>query len=95
MPWSIFIVSFNKKIIKVSYDKKLKIEFEKLIKTINNKVSLIILFNPNSPTGTILNTNQIKKILDKARNNIMVVIDEAYYGFSKVTSMNLLNRYKI
>ena len=86
---------FNKKIIKVSYDKKLKIEFEKLIKTINNKVSLIILSNPNSPTGTILNTNQIKKILDKAkRNNIMVVIDEAYYGFSKVTSMNLLNRYK-
>ncbi len=92
---NIYCKVFNKKIIKVSYDKKLKIEFEKLIKTINNKVSLIILSNPNSPTGTILNTNQIKKILDKAkRNNIMVVIDEAYYGFSKVTSMNLLNRYK-
>ena len=67
----------------------------KIIKTINNKVSLIILSNPNSPTGTILNTNQIKKILDKAkRNNIMVVIDEAYYGFSKETSKNFVKRFE-
>ena len=58
---NIYCKVLNKKIIKVSYDKKLNIEFEKLIKTINNKVSLIILSNPNSPTGTILNIIKSRK----------------------------------
>ena len=68
---NIYCKVLNKKIIKVTYDKKLNIEFEKLIKIINNKVSLIILSNPNSPTGTVLNINQIKKILNKAKQIIL------------------------
>ena len=39
----------------VGYDKNLKLKLNELFKHINNKVALITLANPNSPTGTVIN----------------------------------------
>ena len=51
--------------------------------------------NPNSPTGTIIDKKDIKKILVKTKKlNIPVIIDEAYYGFTKQTTINLISKYK-
>ena len=73
----------KKKTIKIGYDTKFTLDTQKLYKNINSKVSLIIISNPNSPTGTVLNLNEIKKILEKAKKyKIKVVIDEAYFGFN-------------
>ena len=47
-----------------------------------------------SPTGTVLNIEEIKKILEKAKKNkIQVVIDEAYYGFCPITSISLIRKF--
>ena len=87
--------NFKKKTIKIGYDTKLTLDTQKLYKNINSKVSLIIISNPNSPTGTVLNLNEIKKILEKAKKyKIKVVIDEAYFGFSLVTACPLIKRFK-
>lgn len=92
---SIYCKILKKKVIKIGYDSNLKLNYEKLLKNINNKVSLIILSNPNSPTGTTVNLKEIIKILNKAKkNNIKVVIDEAYYGFSLVTAEPLIKKFK-
>lgn len=80
--------------INISYDKKLNLKLNNLIKSINKKVSLIILANPNSPTGTLISTSDMEKIIKKAKiYNIPVFIDEAYYGFSNITALPLLKRY--
>ena len=52
---------------------------------------LIVISNPNSPTGTILSLNEIEEIVKAS--NCLVVIDEAYYEFSKITAKDLIEKY--
>lgn len=85
---------FNVKQIKINYDNKLQLKFDSLIKSIKKKISLVIIANPNSPTGTILPKNYILKIILVAnRYNVPVLIDEAYYGFYKFSYIKFLKKY--
>lgn len=52
----------------------------------------ILISNPNNPTGTGTDLATIEAILEKAPN-AAVLIDEAYYEFSGVTALPLINRY--
>jgi histidinol-phosphate aminotransferase len=57
-----------------------------------NEPTLIIIDNPNNPTGKILlDENLIKTILDN--KNALLLIDEAYFEFSKVTYSDLIQEY--
>ena len=42
---------YGLKVIKIGYDKNLILNYEKLFKSISSQISLIVLANPNSPTG--------------------------------------------
>lgn len=85
---------YNVKKIKIGYDSDLNLDMDKLMGAINEKVSLIIIANPNSPTGTYINNNTLKAVLEKAKSfSIPVLIDEAYYGFCHYTAMDLLASY--
>ena len=81
--------------IKIKYNQKLDLDYKKLFETIKNKkISLIILANPNSPTGTIIPKKIIFKILKSCqRKNIAVLIDEAYFGFYKFSMVPYVNKY--
>lgn len=80
--------------IKIGYDSNLNLDINKLMDSINEKVSLIIIANPNSPTGTYINNDALRKILEKAKNfSIPILVDEAYYGFCPHTSFGLLKSY--
>lgn len=65
--------------------------FEKDIKKF--KPNFIYIVNPNNPTGNILSTSYIEKLV---RNNPdkMFLIDEAYYEFSKETCASLVQKYE-
>ena len=63
-------------------------------KPINKKTSLIIIANPNSPTGTLIDEKELKNILHMAQlNKVPVLIDEAYFGFSDFTALPFLNEF--
>ncbi len=80
--------------IKINYNKKLQLNTEKLINSIKPNISLIILANPNSPTGTVIDKKTILKILNKAKkNNIPVLLDEAYAGFYNISYIKLIQKY--
>ena len=56
---------------------------------------LLCLPNPDSPTGTIFDIDALEHIIatcDKV--GTVALIDEAYYPFSKVSALPLINRYK-
>ncbi|MDR1535976.1 MAG: histidinol-phosphate transaminase [Planctomycetota bacterium] len=53
---------------------------------------LVLLANPNSPTGTLFPEGEIRRLLAAAGNGL-VVIDEAYADFSGQTSIPLLDEY--
>jgi histidinol-phosphate aminotransferase len=84
------------KCLKISYDQNFKIDFDDIKKTINSKIKLIYLANPNQPSGTSIDDNHIKKILNLSKKkNLLVVIDEAYIDFSSKNSLiKYINNYK-
>ncbi len=48
---------------------------------ITDKTKMIFIANPNNPTGTFLTTESIKAFLGKVPQNVIVVLDEAYYEY--------------
>jgi len=85
---------FEAKQVKIHFNNKLELDINKLIKEINYKTKLIIIANPNSPTGTIIENRQLIEIFKKAKKfNCYVLIDEAYYGFYKNTVLPFLKKF--
>ena len=62
---NVYAKLFNLKNISIGYDKNLNLNVQKLYKSINKKISLIVLANPNSPTGTEIKHSEMIKILEK------------------------------
>ena len=56
----------------------------------SQKAKMIFLASPNNPTGNLLPWEHLKTILDLP---ILVVVDETYYEFSKITFTEHLNEY--
>jgi len=71
---------------------KLAFPVEELLDSITPATRAVLIANPNNPTGTGTSRANLEKILDRA-TNAAVMIDEAYYEFSGVTALGLLNDY--
>lgn len=54
---------------------------DSLIQASSEDTALICLANPNNPTGLMIATEDLKKLLDQVPATTLVVIDEAYYEF--------------
>ncbi len=85
----------NLKVLKVNYDKNLRLNTPKLIQNLKKKPKLVILSNPNSPTGTVIEKNYISEIMRiTKKKNIPLVIDEAYYEFHGKSLISYLKKNK-
>lgn len=73
-----------------------KINVKELIKSINeNNYDLIVICNPNNPTGFTFSADEIKEILENT--NSFVMIDETYIEFTDrelFSSTKLVDNYK-
>ncbi len=56
------------------------------------KDKMVVLANPNAPTGMSIPVSQIEEIL-KSNPNSLVLIDEAYVDFGGETALPLIERY--
>lgn len=81
------------KILSPEYKKEdLSFPKEELLEMIDESVKLIVICNPNNPTGTIVSTDYIEKIAQRAPNAI-ILVDEAYSEFSAVTAVPFIKKY--
>ena len=48
---------------------------------VGEQTRMITLANPNNPTGTAVSTGQIRKLLDRVPDDVVVLVDEAYREF--------------
>ena len=65
-----------------------------LYKALENNIDLLILCNPNNPTSTAIQTDELKHILSFCKErNIFIMIDETYVEFveniAEITAMPL------
>ncbi|MBV8830846.1 MAG: histidinol-phosphate transaminase [Acidobacteriaceae bacterium] len=65
---------------------------EELLERINPDTRAVLISNPNNPTGTGIGVSGIERILARA-TCAAVLVDEAYYEFSGVTVLPLINSY--
>lgn len=74
-------------------------DLKKIHDAIQKNTKIIFLANPNNPTGTWISYNDLNNFLKKIPENILVIIDEAYYDFLEnepgyKSSIVLVNNYK-
>lgn len=65
----------------VSYDEENKwaLNLDKLRHSVTKQTKVIILTNPNNPTGTVLSEQEVKELTEIVLiNNLILVLDEAY-----------------
>ena len=91
----IYCKIFRTRQIKIGYDNNLKLRLKDIYGAINKNTSLIILANPNSPTGTVITKRDLIKIIKKAaKYNAKVLLDEAYHEFSTYNFSSKIKDYK-
>lgn len=77
----------------VPLNKEFKISAKEILNVITNKTKIIWIANPNNPTGNILlDSNEIEKILKNYHK--IFVVDECYFEFSGISSVQLIKKYK-
>ncbi|WP_321491585.1 aminotransferase class I/II-fold pyridoxal phosphate-dependent enzyme [uncultured Desulfobacter sp.] len=68
------------------YEKDLRLNQEAVFKSLS-ALKMIVLANPNQPTGMLEKDSFILQLLEEShKNNVWVIIDEAYYSFSNYTA---------
>jgi histidinol-phosphate aminotransferase len=61
--------------------KDYKVDLDKIYQSITEKTKLIWICNPNNPTGTIIEQQNLLEFIKKVRSDILIVLDEAYIDF--------------
>jgi histidinol-phosphate aminotransferase len=58
-------------------------DLEAMAAAITPRTSAVLLCEPNNPTGTAVGAAELKRFLDRVPGDVLVVLDEAYYEFSR------------
>ena len=72
-------------------------DLDQMFKSIQNNTKLIFIANPNNPTGSFIEYDQLISFLEKVPENIIVLLDQAYFDYSsfetKDIEFDILNRF--
>ena len=72
---------FGAYVHRVPVDDQLGHDLNAMSQRINNKTRLIFICNPNNPTGTLLEKNDLRDFCSTISQKAVVFSDEAYYDF--------------
>ena len=59
-----------------------KYDLDGMLEAINSKTKVVFIANPDNPTGTYINEEELSGFLAKVPDNVLVFLDEAYYEFA-------------
>ncbi len=66
----------------IAKEKNLKTDIEAVLNAISNKTKIIFIANPNNPTGSYLNKEEMANLVSRVPSNVMLVLDCAYEEFA-------------
>ena len=66
-------------------------DLDAMLARISDKTKLVFIANPNNPTGTWSEENQLKQFVNAVPENVVIVIDEAYFEYASYAAMGIPN----
>lgn len=82
----------------VAEEENLTTNVDALLTKVSDKTRLLFIANPNNPTGTYLSAEELTRLRENLRDNILLVIDAAYAEYVNrddyTAGVNLVERHK-
>ncbi len=92
--YAVYAQMFQAQVTKIVFDRSLAVDTHKLLRSVEPGVRLVVLANPNQPTGTLLDEKFLIELVERAaQTSTLVAIDEAYYPFSHYSALPLIEKY--
>ncbi len=77
---------------KISCDDNLNFDLEMIREQITTETKIVYLVNPNNPTGTLYNLEELSGLLASAPHTLFL-LDEAYYEFARQSGIELVGAF--
>lgn len=78
-------MAYNNRAVPVTIDltEDLRFDLDGLLEAITDKTKIIVVCNPNNPTGTYVGEAALRDFLSKVPDDVIVLMDEAYIEFAE------------
>jgi histidinol-phosphate aminotransferase len=84
------------RVFTLRYDEEMRFPVDAVIRTLRQPARrcphVLYIANPNNPTGTLVQKEELERVL-RAASNTLVLVDEAYFDFSGLTILPWIRRY--
>ena len=69
---------------RVTYSKMsgYEIDLDDILARISENTKLVVLCNPNNPTGSVLDRDRLSRFVESVPETVLIVYDEAYFDFA-------------
>ncbi|HEY8477813.1 MAG TPA: histidinol-phosphate transaminase [Chloroflexota bacterium] len=78
------------RVVDVPRDDDFQLRLDEVVRAVTPRTKLILLANPNNPTGTLCSNDVVRRLAETGR---IVLVDEAYAEFSGQTAIPLALEY--
>jgi histidinol-phosphate aminotransferase len=58
-------------------------DLDAMLAAVTPKTKIIYICNPNNPTGTTVNRDEVAEFMQKVPDSVLVIFDEAYYEYAE------------
>lgn len=84
------------RVVALRYDDEMKFPVADVVRELRKsprrKPRVLFIANPNNPTGTLVQPEDLRRIL-RAASQTLVLVDEAYFDFSGLTILSWIRQY--
>lgn len=91
------LAKVHNKECRIANMKDYAIDIEEMLALVNENTKVLFIANPNNPTGTIINNDQVLNLLSRLPYNTYLVLDEAYAEYvndeSYPDSLNMIKDF--
>lgn len=92
--YRVYAQMFEARTVEVGFNKQLEIDPDVLLKAVSEDVRLVMIANPNQPTGSLIGEDVMIELLRRASAmHAIVAVDEAYFPFSSYSMMPRIHEF--
>ncbi len=92
--YEVYCRIFQARCLKIDYGRDFMLPLDKLFKAIKDDATLLVLPNPDSPSGSVIDSEKLEELVDYAdKCNVITLIDEAYFPFYGKTTVKWVDKF--